>query len=202
MLNRIRNIKKRWIIISATAVLLAVALVSGVALAADARGDLMANTLDQSANYGKRGGSNSDALLLRVADIVGVEQSTLAAAFGTARTEQVDARFDSYVGLLEAGGTLTEEQADSADTWFSGRPAGLDWVTEAMVRVAPTDQTTARLTRLVTAGQLTQEEAESIATWHADRPDSLPVLSSLRGDYHDSRWGEHRGGFGGKRGHR
>lgn len=200
MLNRIRNIRKRWIIISAAAVLLAVALVSGVALAADARSDLIAYTLDQNSNYGKRGGANSDALLLRVAEIVGIEQSTLAAAFGTARAEQVDARFDSYVGLLEAGGTLTQQQSNSADTWFSERPAGLDWVTESMVRVAPTDQSTARLTRLVSAGQLTQEEAESIVAWHAGRPDSLPELSSQRGDHRADRWGEHGGGFGGKRG--
>ena len=202
MLNKIRNIRKRWIIISTTSVLLAIALVSGVALAADAKSDLIAHTLDQNSNYGKRGGGNSDALLLRVAEIVGLEQATLAAAFGTARTEQVDARFDSYLGLLEAGGTLTGEQADAADTWFSDRPAGLDWVTESMVRVAPSDQSTARLTRLVAAGQLTQDAAESIATWHADRPDSLPELSSRRGDYRGNPWGEHGGGFEGKRGRR
>ncbi len=202
MLNKFRNIRKRWIVISAVGALLAIALVSGVALAADARSDLMANTLHDGYGYGRHGKSNSDALLLRVAEIVGVEQSTLVAAFGTARSEQVDARFDSYAGLLVAGGELTQDQADEADTWFSDRPAGLDWATERMAASPPSEQSTARLTRLVSAGQLSQEEAESIASWHADRPDFLPEAAAGHRAHSGADWDDRRGGFAGKRGHR
>ena len=194
MLNRIRGIRKRWIVISAAAVLLAVGLISGVALAADARGDLMANTLHSEYGYARQGKGNSDALLLRVAEIIGVEQATLAAAFGTARSEQVDARFDSYTGLLVAGGTLTQAQADEADTWFSARPDGSDWLAERMAGMASTEQSTARLTRLVAAGQLTQDEAEAIAAWHAERPESLPEMrAKMSGIGHDNHGGHGEG---------
>ena len=119
MLNRIRNIRKRWIVISAIGALLAIGLVSGAVLAADARDDLAGSVYHDGSRHGGGGKGNSDALLLRVAEILGIEQATLASAFLTARSEETDARFASYTGLLVAGGTLTREQADEADTWFS-----------------------------------------------------------------------------------
>ena len=201
MLNRLRGIRKRWIIISATAILLAIGLVSGAALAADARGELINNQSAYGYDLDRRGNGHSDALLLRVAEILGIDQSTLESAFGAARAEQVDARYTSYTGMLVASGSLTQEQADEADTWFAGRPDGIDWLAERTARTAQSDESTLRLTRLVAAGQLTQDEAEAIATWHAARPDFLPELAiSDRG--HRNDW---RGGFrneSGKRGGR
>ena len=197
MLNRIRNIRKRWIVISAIGALLAIGLVSGAVLAADARDDLADSVLYDGYRHGPGGKGNSDALLLRVADILGIEQATLASAFLTARSEETDARFTSYTGLLVAGGTLTQEQADEADTWFSERPEGLDWASESLARSPQSDQFTARLTRLVTSGTLTQEQAESIASWHADRPDFLPEAATRRDD---RGWGK-RGGVGERYGH-
>lgn len=196
MLNRIRNIRKRWIVISAIGALLAIGLVSGAVLAADARDDLRESVGYDGYRHGSGGKGHSDALLLRVADIVGIEQSTLASAFLTAQSEETDARFTSYTGLLVAGGTLTQEQADEADTWFSDRPEGLDWATERLARSPQSDQFTARLTRSVSSGALTQEQAESIATWHADRPDFLPEVTTGRKDGDWGRLGkvDHRRG--------
>lgn len=197
MINRLRGIRKRWIIISATALLLAMGLVSGVALAADARNDLINSAPYGDNDYGRNGKGHPDALLLRVAEILGVDQSTLESAFGTARSEQVDARYESYTGLLVASGTLTQDQADEADTWFDDRPDDTDWLTERLARTSASDQSTAQLTRLVSAGRLTQEEAEDVATWHADRPDFLPVSTAANFDEHRGRRAEH-GKFGGE----
>ncbi len=190
MLNRIRNIRKRWIVISAIGALLAIGLVSGAVLAADARDDLSDSMQYDGHRQGGRGNGHSDALLLRVADILGIEQSTLASAFLTARSEETDARFASYTGLLVAGGTLTQEQSDEAVDWFSDRPEGLDWATERLARSSPSDQSTARLTRSVSSGALTQEQAESIATWHADRPEFLPEITAGREGHTWNKRGE------------
>lgn len=198
MLNRIRNIRKRWIVISAIGALLAIGLVSGAVLAADARDDLADSVYYDGYRHGGGGKGHSDALLLRVAEILGIEQATLSSAILTARSEETDARFTSYTGLLVAGGTLTQEQADEADTWFSDRPDGLDWATESLARSPQSDQFTARLSRLVTSGTLTQDQAESIASWHADRPGSLPEGATRRDD---RGWGK-RGEVRERHGHR
>ncbi|MYC33780.1 MAG: hypothetical protein F4X64_11470 [Chloroflexi bacterium] len=198
MFNRIRNIRKRWIIIYATVALLAVGLVSGAVLAADARSDLANYSLNDGYSYGRHGKGQPDALLLRVAEILGIERSTLESAFVSARAEQADARFASYAALLAANGTLTQEQADEATGWFSDRPSGMEWVTEGMAGVSPSEQSTVKLTNLVAAGRLTQEQAEAVASWHADRPDSLPEIGATRSRFH----GDFDGGKRGFRGHR
>ena len=198
MLNRIRNIRKRWIIISVIGAMLAIGLVSGAALAADARSDLANYSLKDGYGHGRHGKGQADALLLRVAEILGIERSTLESAFASARAEQADARFASYTALLVANGTLIQEQAGEATDWFSGRPSGMEWVTEGIARTAQSEQSAMRLTRLVMAGTLTQDEAEAIASWHADRPDFLPVLAAGDSDHR----GGHRGRFGKGRGHR
>ena len=104
MFNRIRNIRKRWIIVSAAVALLAVGLVSGAAFAANARADYVANSL--SHGYGdamgksRHGQGNSTALMVRVAEILGIEPATLNSAFATAIDEQAETRFDTYVAGL------------------------------------------------------------------------------------------------------
>lgn len=198
MLNRIRNIRKRWIIVSAIGALLAIGLVSGAVLAADARSDLVNYSVNDGYGNARHGKGQSDAALIRVAEILGIERSTLESAFASARAEQADARFASYTALLVANGTLTQEQAAEATGWFSDRPSGMEWVTEGMAGVSPLEQSTVKLTNLVAAGRLTQEQAEVVASWHADRPDSLPEISATRSRFH----GDFDGGKRGFRGHR
>ena len=198
MINRIRNIRRRWIVISVIGAMLAIGLVSGAVLAADARNDLANYSLNDGYGYSRHGKGQSDAVLLRVAEILGIERSTLESAFASARAEQADARFASYAALLVANGTLTQEQADEATGWFSERPSGSEWVTEGMAGVSASEQSTVKLTNLVAAGRLTQEQAEAIASWHADRPDSLPEISATRSRFH----GDFDGGKRGFRGHR
>ena len=72
MFNRIRTVRKRWLIVFTAVALLAVGLVSGGAFAA-ARSDYIANSLREGDDYGygqsRRGHGDSAALMTRVASM-------------------------------------------------------------------------------------------------------------------------------------
>ena len=181
MLNRIRNIRKRWLVVWAAVAVLALGLVSGVAFAASGPAHYIVGGDDyhHGSGYGHHGmgehghGANSQ-LMARVAEILGIEQTTLEAAFTTAKAGQMDARFATYTDELVADETLTQEQADAAKTWFGNRPAEAGKVAWLAIRTAESEPMQERLARLVTAGALTQEQADAIASWHGNRPDTLP----------------------------
>ena len=126
MFNRIRSVRKRWLVVTAVVALLAVGLVSGAAFAANARADYAANALSygygDATDKGRHGHGNSTALMGRVAEILGVEQATLESAFVTAIDEQAETKFDTYVAGLVTDETITQEQADAATAWFEERP--------------------------------------------------------------------------------
>ena len=210
--NRIRTIRKRWFAVAGAMVaLLAVGLVIGGGLAA---GRSMAMADGGSFGYGyggygfgygqdeRRGGhrggdadGSREALLSRVAEIVGVEAGELRAAFVTAQEEQVTAKFGERAGELVVDGTLTQEQGAAVAGWFGTRPAGSGKLAYYAAGSADTEQVSERLSRMTDAGYLTQEESDALAAWHGQRPDGLPEFGKMRG------W--HDGGrkFGGGRGH-
>ena len=186
MFNRIRNMRKRWFVVMATVALLAVGLVSGVAFAADARADYIAGKAHYGSGYGygyndsRQGHGNSGAVMARVAEILGVEQTALEDAFKTALHEQADARFSDYAAELVSDETITQEQADAAITWFNSRPAETGRLAGIAIATADTDKMDALLARMVDAEKLTQEQADAISAWHAERPDTLPERAFRR----------------------
>ncbi len=202
MFNRIRSIRKRWLVVAATVALLAVGLASGAVFAASGPGDSAINGLryghdyDRSGNHLRNGGKAD--VMARVAEIIGVERETLEAAFRTARNEQGDARFAARADALVADATITQEQADDAVAWFVSRPDYTGKLAHLAARSADSAKMATLLERLVTKDHLTQEQADAIAAWHDERPDFLPEISATRSRFH----GDFDGGKRGFRGHR
>ena len=204
LFNRIRAIRKRWFAVAgAMLALLAVGLVIGGGLTA---GRSLAMDAGGSFGYGygygyderrghHRGGDtdgSKDALLSRVAEIMGVAADDLRAAFVTAHEEQVTAKFGERADALVAAGTLTQAQADAAAAWFDTRPAGSGRLAYYAAGSADAERVTDRLSKMTAAGYLTQEESDALAAWHGQRPEGLPEFGKMRGS-HDGR-GHHRSG--------
>lgn len=186
MFNRIRNIRKRWFVVTAAVALLAVGLVSGAAFAANGPTHSIDNALRHGGGYAHdadragKGGAAHSQVMARVAEILGVDQTALEDAFKTALHEQADARFAEYAAKLVSDETVTQEQADAAITWFNGRPAESGKLAGLAVATADTDKMDALLSRMVDAEKLTQEQADAIAAWHDGRPDALPEHEGKR----------------------
>ena len=193
MFNRIRNIRKRWLIVTAAVALLAVGLVSGVAFAANARADYIASALHHGDEYAygqsRHGHGDSSALMARVAEILGIEQATLESAFATALDEQAETRFDAKVAALVADEILTQEQADAATGWFEERPELSGPIAIRLAATSDSDKVDGFLAKIVEKEKLTQDEADALSAWHDDRPDSLPEHKGKRhdGDGHHKR---------------
>ena len=193
MFNRIRNIRKRWIIVSATVALLAIGLVSGAAFAADARAGHFAGALHDadgtSRGHGRHGLGDSSAVMTRVAEILGIEQATLDSAFATAKDEQAETKFDAKIEGLIDDETLTQDQGDAATGWFEERPSLSGPVAIRLASTDDSDKVDNFLAKLVENEKLTQDESDALSEWHDDRPDSLPVVEHShrrhRGHNHD-----------------
>ncbi len=188
MFNRIRNIRKRWLIVTAAVALLAVGLVSGAAFAANARADYAANSLSygygDSMGKSRHGHGNSSALMARVAEILGVEQATLNSAFATAIDEQAETKFDARVAQLVTVETLTQEQADAATSWFANRPELSGSIAIRLASTGDSDKVDNFLAKMVEKGKLTQDESDALNEWHDDRPDSLPEVEGRHRRHH------------------
>ena len=110
--------RKRWLVIPVVVLALAVALVGGVVLA-DGTGD------------GDDGGSDvsdgsSKGFAARVAEILGLEEDTVADAMEQARQEMHDERVEAWLDKMVESGKITQEQADDYQDWLDDRPEGLD----------------------------------------------------------------------------
>ena len=188
MINKIRSVRKRWLVVTAIVALLAVGLVSGAAFAANARADYAANSL--SYGYGdamgksRHGHGNSAALMARVAEILGIEQATLDSAFATAMDEQAETKFDTYVAGLVTDETLTQEQADAATSWFEKRPALSGPITIRLAGTSDSDKVDNFLAKMVEKEKLTQDESDALNEWHDDRPESLPETERKHRRHH------------------
>ena len=128
----------------------------------------------------------------RVAEILGVEQDTLKAAFATAFDEQANTKFEEYVQGLLDDETLTSDQATEANDWFDERPANSGPLALRLARTSDSDRIDTFLEKLVEAERMTQDEADTLSDWHDDRPDSLPTATHE----HSGRRRGHHGGEG------
>ena len=195
MFNRIRNVRKRWFVVAASVALLAVGLVGGTAFAAGAPSHVIGNALHQGYYQDDHlgGKGNGGVVMARVAEILGIEQGTLESAFATALDERANTKFEERMAALVADETLTQEQADAANTWFDERPAGSGPIALRLASVSDSGRVDTWLAKLVDAGKLTQGEADALSDWHDDRPEALPTVSRKHSGRHH---GHHRNGAG------
>lgn len=179
MLSSIRNISKRWLAIFAVLALLAVGLVSGVAVAA--------NSFDHPYEMNPDGyhysvghmmnGPDSD-VFARISEIINVEQATLETAFAAASDERAYARFTESLVENEI---LTQEQGDAATTWFGTRPTNSGSIAILLAFTSNSGFVDDLLSRMVEHGKITQGESDALRGWHENRADSVPPVG--RGSY-------------------
>ena len=97
--------KKKFIIGLLVAVLIIGASLGGTALA---------NGNDED--------SQSDTLLARVAEILGIDQQRVEEAFSQAQSELREERLDGYLQNLIDEGIITEDQAIEYKNWLESKP--------------------------------------------------------------------------------
>ena len=172
MINRIRTIKKRWFAVTAAVALLAVGLAAGSVAAAGIGGSVADGPFQRgNGHHDNRGGyGDPDALMTRVAEILGVEPAALEAAFITAMDEQAAVAFNTHIDALVVDETLTQEQGDEATIWFQSRPEGTGPMGLHFSHRANSDDIDSWLSHMVEMEELTQEEADDIRAWHNSRP--------------------------------
>lgn len=186
MFKKMIRFKTRWLLAVTGAALLAMGLAGGTVLAATGSINFTGDGPRLGAGHApaSHGRENVDAVMARVAEIVGVEQTELEGAFRTARDEQAVVRFDARIDELIADETITKEQGDEAKSWFDTRPAQTGPVAIMLAITDDAQWVDKILVRLVEAEIVTQEEADALADWHADRPDSLPAPERQHGAQH------------------
>ena len=176
MFNRFKGIRKRWLVLAASVALLAVGLTFGSVFAS---GSNPVDVLKRGGHADLRGGrhGNNDTVLNRVAEILGKTRAELDSAFATSLDEQANTKFEERMTALVDDETLTQDQADTANTWFDERPTNSGPVALRLAGTSDTDKVDTRLAKLVDAGKLIQDEADALSDWHDDRPTSLPTAT-------------------------
>ena len=161
---------RRWLVIPAIAGLAAVAAVGGIA----------------AAGGGERGETGS-----RVAEILELDEQTVADAFDQAARQRSDEALQARLDKLVEAERITQAQADELKAWYDERPEGVpgfgfgkrgfhrggadigalvaqilevdeQTVTDALKQVRD-ERFQARLDKAVENGKLTQEQADAIA---------------------------------------
>ena len=190
MLNRIRNVRKRWLAVFAAVALLALGLVSGVALAANSS-DYLHHMEPAGYHYNVGHIMNDPDLdvLVRVSEIIDVEQTALESALATAYDERADAAFTDYLQSLVEDESLNREQEAAATTWFDGRPANSGAIAILLAFTANSALADDLLSRMVEHGKITQEESEALRGWHENRPDAIPQEERSRFGYRSGHHG-------------
>ena len=72
-------------------------------------------------------GIDRDEVSSRVAEIMEVDEQTVADAFSDARQQQAEEAVQVWLDKLVEKGDITQDQADEFTTWYDERP---DWVSE------------------------------------------------------------------------
>ncbi len=103
--------RKRWFVIPAMVVVLAVAIGGSAAFAQGSDSD-----------------GTSKSLTSRVAEILGLDEETVVDAVDQARSDMFDEALQAKLDALVAAGHMTQEQADDYKAWLDDRPEGTEWL--------------------------------------------------------------------------
>ena len=106
------RLKRRWFLIPATVVVLAIGVLGFGVVAA------------QVSNEDKQ--SSMDRFSARVAEILGLDQDDVDAAMTQAKEELRDEAVQAKLDAMVAAGQITQDQADEYKAWLDSRPEGLD----------------------------------------------------------------------------
>ena len=99
--------RKRWLIGTVLAALMALGIAGGVVLAQEADEDSMMKSFAG-----------------RVAEILGLEETRVQDAMDQARQEMFSERLQEKLDKMVESGRITQEQADEYKAWIESRPDG------------------------------------------------------------------------------
>ena len=177
MLNRIRTIRKRWLVVTAAAALMAVGLTAGAVFAAGSpQRHFDGNTSQAMKTYPASGThhASQEQFIARVAEILGIEPETVSNAFATAQHELATEHFDARIATLVENGDLTEEQGEAASAWFAARPADAGFIAFFAAATADTDRLTKILDHAVANERLTRTRPTPSSTGTPIAPNPCP----------------------------
>ncbi len=105
-LLRILKLKKAWLVMSVTAIMVSMMAVGGVAMA----------------DAGERGEVKS-----KLAEVLDIDEQTVTDAFRDAGEEHAQEAIQAWLDKLVESGEITRVQADEFTSWYGERP---DWLTD------------------------------------------------------------------------
>jgi hypothetical protein len=151
---------RKFIIVAVLIAVVLVATVTGVAMAQDGQG------------VGPR-----QTLLNRVAELLGIDQAKLQAAFKQALGEQREtlkqkgaAALDKGLDKLVKDGKITQAQADAFEAWLKSKPADIPNIGIK------------GLEKLLKDGKITQQQFDAYKSWLEKKPDiPLPKRPDVNG---------------------
>jgi predicted secreted protein len=109
-----------------------------------------------------------NALIERVAEILGIGQQKLEDALKQARTESSKENLDARLQELIDNGTLTPQQADEIRTWLNARPD---------VPMVPPE----KIDEALQKGTITQDQVDALKAWQEAKPD-IPKIGPTIGE--------------------
>lgn len=107
--------RKRWLLIPVVVLLVALGVAGGAVLAEQVSdGDKM------------NGDGDKKSFAARVAEILGLEEDTVADAMDQAKKEMHDEYVQAWLDKMVEKGRITQDEADQYKEWLDSRPEGLD----------------------------------------------------------------------------
>ena len=103
--------KRYWLTGTIVAAVMVLGIMGGVAMAQE--------TSDED------GDSERQSFAARVADILGLDETTVQDAIDQARAEMQEEALQAKLDRLVENGHMTQEQADEYKTWIESKPEGL-----------------------------------------------------------------------------
>ena len=165
-------------------------LLLGLLAAGIAGGAVLAQNTDDSTTAPNEE-SKSSGILVRVAEILGIEQDQVENAFEQATREHAEQKSADLLSKLVEMGQLTQEEADAYQEWLDARPEGVfpgyrgygAWGHGFFGKGhhgfgGQPDADS--LSKLVEKGLLTQEGADAYQEWLEARPEG--VFSGFKGN--------------------
>ena len=153
--------------------------------------------------------SKSSGILVRVAEILGIEQDQVENAFEQATREYAEQKSADLLSKLVEMGQLTQAAADAYQEWLEARPEGVfpgfkgygGWGHGFFGKGHHGfggQPDADLLSKLVEKGLLTQEDADAYQEWLEARPEGIFSGFKGNGERDHSFFGKGHDGFGEK----